>query len=211
MALILPPIKPGTRIVGPDGTVTRDFSVWWQRVTDAIRSHETTQDSLLEAIVLALAQAGIALAAAQVADAKAEAADEKAGEAAREAARINSYTSPTNVVTAADVGADCTISIASHTRVYPVQGSIDVADLAMSGGSITVQPYSTTLYVYYDDATLLNATPSYQVTTNIASAQVGAAAGRHFVGVVTTPAAGSPPATGGGGFPPGGGGGNPIP
>lgn len=218
MALILPPLKPGTKIVNPDGTVTRDFSVWWQRLTDAIRAHETTQDELLAAIVLALANAGIALAVAQAADAKAdaadakaEAADEKAISAAREAARISSYTEPTNVVSATDVGSSCTITVAAHKRVYPVQGDIDVPDLMLAGGTVTEQPYSTTLYVYCDDITLANASPAFLTTADQRSAQVGAAAGRHFVGVITTPAAGAPPATGGGGYPPGGGGGNPIP
>lgn len=211
MALNLPPIKPGTRIVNSDGTATRDYSIWWQRVTDAIRSNEATQDSLIEAIVFTLTQAGIALAAAQVADAKAGEADVKAVEAAREAARLSSYPLPTNVVSAADAGASCTITIAPHERVYPVQGDIDVPDLTLTGGSITGLPYSATLHVYYDDASLANPTPTFATTADPREAQVGAGVGRHWVGVVTTPAAGSPPSTGGGGYPPGGGGGNPIP
>lgn len=129
-------------------------------------------------------------------------------DAIRELAWLSSYTTPTNVVTAADVGSDCTITIATHTRVYP--GSF-IDDLSVAGGTITAQPFSTEFYVYYDDPDLTDTTPTYLVTTTAATAQVGAAPGRHFVGVVTTPANGAPPSTGGGGAPPGGNGGNPIP
>lgn len=131
--------------------------------------------------------------------------------AARELARINSYTAPTSVLTAADVGTDATITIAAHTRVYPVQGSIDVPDLSIIGGTITGRAFSTQYYVYYDDTTLADTTPAYLFTTVAATAQVGAAAGRHFVGVITTPADGGGGTGGGGGSPPGGGGGFPLP
>jgi hypothetical protein len=130
---------------------------------------------------------------------------------ASENARINSYTAPTNVLSAADVGSDATITIAAHTRVYPVQGSIDIPDLAVAGGTITGLGFTTDYYVYYDDTTLADTTPTYQATIDSAEAQVGGAAGRHFVGYIATPANGGGGTSGTGGAPPGGGGGNPLP
>jgi hypothetical protein len=135
----------------------------------------------------------------------------KAGfDAAREEARINSYTAPTIVLSASDAGdGTATIRVIAHTRVYPIAGSLDVPDVAIAAADITGQPLNTAnLSVYYDDTTLADTTPAFLVTADPAVAQVGAAAGRHLVGRVTTPAAGSPPSTGSGGSnPPGGGGG----
>lgn len=156
---------------------------------------------------IAAVQADLASQLAQILTAQATATA-----AAREAARLNSYTVPTNVLTAADVGTDCTITIAAHTRVYPVQGAIDVADVAILAGSVTGLAFSTAYYVYYDDTSLASTAPTFLATTTAATAQVGAAAGRHLVGVVTTPADGAAASTGtGGAAPPGGGGGTPLP
>lgn len=144
----------------------------------------------------------------EVAKSLADTADAKAVAAAREVARINSYTSPTNVLTASDAGTDATISIVAHTRIYPVQGSIDVPNVSIVAGSISGLAFSTLYYVYYIDTTLANTVPTFVATTNIAEAQVGYADGRHFVGKVTTPADGGTTTTGdGGSLPPGGGGG----
>jgi hypothetical protein len=131
--------------------------------------------------------------------------------AAREATRINSYPLPSAVLSATDAGATATISIAAHTRVYPVEGRVDVPDVAIELGSIVGLAFSTRYFVYYDDETLAVTTPVFQVTTVQRDAQVGAAAGRHFVGEVTTPADGGGGTSGSGGLPPGGGGGGPIP
>lgn len=141
----------------------------------------------------------------------ATAAKTAAEASARELARINSYTVPTNVLSASDNGSDARITVVGHTRVYPVQGSIDVPDVAIVGpANIDGLAFSTKYFVYYDDPTLADTTPTYQATTDQKDAQVGAGAGRHFVGEVTTPADGGSGTSGGGGTPPGGGGG-PIP
>lgn len=176
------------------------FQIWWQQVVDAIEAQENSQNDLLTQIIAAQAAADTAAAAAATAQGDAIAA-------ARESARLSSYPNPGSVITAADVGTDVTITIASHTRVYPVQGSIDVADVAISAGTITGKAFSTRYYIYYDDTTLANPTPTFVATTNSATAQVGAAAGRHFVGYVDTPADGGTDTGGQGGGPPGGGGG----
>lgn len=173
-----------------------EMQVWWQQVVEAIESHEDTQDEIISDLADAVADIVAAQAAADDAQADATAA-------ARETARIISYVSPTSILSAADVGADATITIANHTRVYPVQGSVDVPDVSITGGTITGLAFATLYYVYYDDTTLADTTPNYVATTTAATAQVGAATGRHFLGSITTPADGAGGTTGGGGTPPG--------
>lgn len=182
-----------------------------QKVKEALEAQEATQDTLIQGLADAVADIATAQADIITALANAGIALSTATASARETARINSYTTPTNVLTAADVGSDCTITIANHTRVYPVQGSIDVPDVAITGGTITGLAFATEFYVYYDDTTLEDTTPSFLSTETAATAQVGAAAGRHFVGVITTPTDGGGGTGGSGGTPPGGGGGNPLP
>jgi hypothetical protein len=119
----------------------------------------------------------------------------------KEAARLTSYTNPTVVLTAADVGTTATITIANHTRVYPVNGPSDISDVTITGGTVTGAAFSTTYYVYYDDETLVNGTPTYYATPTPLNGQVGTANGRHFVGKITTPADGAGPTTGTGATP----------
>lgn len=130
-------------------------------------------------------------------------AQEQAEAAAREAARVNSYPAPTNVLTAADVGATVTITVAAHTRIYPIQGAYDVPDVTINGGTITDLSFSTTYWVYYDDETLENNSPTFVATSVINDAQVGAYPGRHLVGFITTPANGAGGTSGTGTRPPG--------
>lgn len=196
MAFTLPRLPP--TVVTP-----QDMQVWWQEVVEAIEAQENTQNDVitdLAALVADLA-ANVAATAAAQADATA---------AAREAARILSYPNPGSVLSAADAGTDASITIANHTRVYPVQGSIDVPDVSITGATLTALSFSTTYYVYYDDTTLAVLAPTFHATTSAATAQVGAAAGRHFVGYVSTPADGGGATSGEGGGPPGGGGGGGV-
>lgn len=167
-----------------------ELQVWWQQVVEAIEGQEAAQDAAIAAI---------------------QAAQATATGAARETARINSYPDPTNNLAAEDAGTTATITVAPHTRVYPVQGSVDVPDVGILAGSVTGLGFETEYHVYYDDATLADTTPTFQATTDRATAQVGAATGRHFVGTITTPADGAGGTTGTGGFPPGGGGGGVLP
>lgn len=174
---------------------TLAFTRWWQQFCEQQESTDATQDEIV---------ADLAAAVADI-----QTAQETADGAAREAARISSYPVPSDVLSATDAGSDATITIASHSRVYPVQGSVDVADVAITGGSITGLAFSTEYAVYYDDTTLADTTPTFIATTSLAVAQVGAAEGRHFVGVVTTPADGGGATSGSGSRAPGFG--NPIP
>lgn len=176
------------------------FQKLWQKNCELIEGQFTDITDLVNDLAAAVADIATAQAAADAAAADALAA-------AREAARINSYPNPGSILSAADVGSDCDIVIANHTRVYPVQGSIDVPDVSITGATLHGKAFSTRYYIYYDDTTLAVTAPSFQATTTSATAQVGAAAGRHFVGYVDTPADGGSSTTGAGGGTPGGGGG----
>lgn len=193
MALSLPRLRNEIRLIDENGKPTQTFMQFWDQVAKNI------EDSFND-----LAALVAAIAAAQAA---ANAAQATATAAARESARIASYPNPGSVLTAADVGTDCDIVIANHTRVYPVQGSIDVPDVSITGATLHGKAFSTTYYIYYDDTTLASTTPTFVATTTSATAQVGAATGRHFVGYITTPADGAAGTGGQGGGPPGGGGG----
>lgn len=110
-----------------------------------------------------------------------------------------SWTSPGTILTGEDAGTDARITITSHTRKYG-----DNTQLAgITGGPITGLAYSTKYYVYYDDSTRSDTTPTFQATTNPNTAKANAAAGRHECGSVTTPASGGG-STSGGYTPPGG-------
>ncbi len=178
----LPPLPQGQQIVQPDGTASLAFTVYWQQLIDSLSATLTNITDILAS----------------------------ATAAGREAARLSSYTLPSSVLTAADVGTTATVTIAIHDRVYPVQGIIDVPDITITAGSITGLPFSTTFYIYYDDTTLANTSPNFLATTGLGTASVGAAPGRHFLGKIITPADGAGDTVGTGGSPPGGGGGDYI-
>lgn len=131
-----------------------------------------------------------------------------ARDAAREAARLASYTAPTLVLTAQDAGSTAKVVIAAHTRIYPLQGTINVPDVAIAAAEVTGLAFATDYFIYYDDPTLEVTAPAFVATEDAVEAAIGSAPGRHFVGVVTTPADGGTATTGTGGTaPPGGGGG----
>lgn len=178
-----------------------EFQVWWQQVVEAIEAQEAAQDAQIAAIV---------------------AAQSTATASARELARLNSYPDPSNVLTGTDEAVGASITIAAHTRVYPVQGTIDVPDVVISApvtltleaDGVTGIVNGTKYSVGYIDTTLTDTTPNYfavPTATRHAEVQPGAAAGMHFLGVVTTPANGAGATTGTGGAPPGGGADEPLP
>lgn len=197
MPLKLPRFEYSVPLVEEDNRPTLTFHRWWQSVADALESAFND----LETAVIDI----------QTAQATADAT-------AREAARLASYTDPTNALTSTDLGGatGARITVATHERIYPVQGTIDVPDVSVTGAIVTGEPfaYTTQYSVYYDDPGLTGGVVTYTAVPTAsqhATAQPGAAAGRHFVGVVTTPASGGGGTTGVGGFPPGGGGGEFIP
>lgn len=96
-----------------------------------------------------------------------------------------------NPLTAADVGASATISIAAHTYQYG-WGTVPV-----NSGSITGLSFSTLYYVYFDDPNNNGGAVTYLATTT--KTNLTANNGRVYVGVVTTPADGGGGTSGGGG------------
>jgi hypothetical protein len=110
---------------------------------------------------------------------------ETAADGVTEVATLTSSGVTPNPLSASDAGANASVSIANHTRVYG-----DGTTVSVIGGSVTALAYSTLYYVYYDDPAREGGNVSYAVTTNEAdAAQVG---DRHLVGTVTTPAAAAP-------------------
>lgn len=204
MTLELDRLTRFDELLDKEGNPSMRFQLIWQQ----------TMERIEEAITDLATQ----LALIQAAQAAADAAQEDATEAAREAARVNSYTDPTNVLSSTDLGGStgARITVAGHDRIYPVQGTIDVPDITIVGADVGGEPfsYATQYSVYYDDTTLADTTPAFVAvvtSTNHADAQVGAAAGRHFVGVITTDTDGGGGTSGSGGSPPGGGGGTVLP
>lgn len=134
---------------------------------------------------------------------------------ARETARVNSYpqsAAGAAILSGVDVGGGhAKVTVANHTRVYPVQGSLEVPDVAIAGvadvtkldDGVTLIANSATVFLYYDDTTLAAVAPVVKATTDVRVAQAGYAPGRHFLGDCTVPAAGAGPSSGHGGTPPG--------
>ena len=105
-------------------------------------------------------------------------------------------------LTAADVGATATVSIASHSVQF------GFGSLTYNSGSVTGLSFSTLYYIYADDPTYAGGAVTYLATTNPLT--VTANDGRYYLGAITTPADGAGD-TGGGWGGGGGGGGSQIP
>lgn len=101
-------------------------------------------------------------------------------------------------LSASDAGTDASITITDHTRFYD-----DTTSLAITGATLTALAYSTEYHIYYDDPTRADTTPVFQSSTDASVAAPNRAAGRHYVGSITTPAAGGGSTSGGGSEPPG--------
>jgi hypothetical protein len=176
------------KVANADGTVDADFQAKWQTVMENI-------ESSVNAVIDAQNAADAANAAAAAADAAAAAADAAAASAQTASALATSGTSGLTI-TATDAGANVTITISAHTRVYG-----DGTSVAVTGGSITALAYSTAYYIYYDQASRAGGAVTYLTTTvQATAAQTG---DRHSLGSVTTPAAAAGPVTGNRNLPPG--------
>lgn len=134
---------------------------------------------------------------ADTADGKAVAAQTTANTAEKNDKLTVSYTDPINILTASDAGSNATIAVALHDRKYG-----DGTSVSLTAQNKTNLAYSTTYYLYYDDATFAATAPTIVATTSSRTAQVAVGTSRHFLGNVTTPAAGGAPIGGGSGGPP---------
>lgn len=178
MALEVPPFPVQTPVTGANGLPSLEFQVYWQQTIGGIVN-------AVNAVAAAQAAADAANAAAAAADAAASSAQTAADDITAASALSSSYVSGCTI-TATDAGANATITISAHTRHYPQPDGTTV-DVSVSGGSVTALAYSTTYFVYYDDAARAGGAVTYQATTSDSTAaQYG---DRHTVGAATTPAA----------------------
>ncbi len=185
-------------IVGNDPDAVRQFEALFSNLNSAINELAVQVDQIAAAQAAADAAdaaAAAANAAAAAADAAAIAAQNSADAVQAESSLANSYTTGLTI-TATDAGADTTITISAHTRVYG-----DGTSVAVSGGSLTGLAYSTSYWVGYIDAARTGGAVTYQSSLTIQGN--GTAANYHFVGAVTTPAAAGPPNDGNPVLPPG--------
>lgn len=202
MTLSLPPLQISQPVVDGSQRMTRDFQrqldEWRRQIMDSVNTLETTVTAVAAAQAAATAAnaaAATAQAAANTANTAATNAQTAADEVTAESSLANSYVTGLTL-SAADAGADTTITISAHTRVYGNGTSV-----AVNGGSIPGVPYGTAARIYYDDAARTGGAVTYQYTTSLTTAaQTG---DRHSVGAVTTPAAAAPPNNGNPVFPPG--------
>lgn len=167
------------------------FQKLWQKNCEIVEGNfaDITQ------LVTDLATAVAAIVTAQAA---ANAAQSTANTVKRDDSISTSWTSPGTILSAADAGADATITIAGHTRKYS-----DNTAVAVTGASLTALAYSTKYYIYYDQTSRAGGAVTFHATTDPNVAKANAAAGRHECGNILTPAAAAPP-TSGGYTPPGG-------
>lgn len=174
MALKLPRLQRTTPIVDNNGFPSLQF----HRDNDKFASSiEEAFNQLAESVAAIAAAQAAADAANAAADAANTAADAAASTAAMTSSGVTGVT-----ITATDAGADATVSISAHTRVYG-----DGTSVSVSAGTVTGQAYSTLLYIYYDQPSRAGGSVTYLATTSQATAaQTG---DRHLVGQVTTPAA----------------------
>jgi hypothetical protein len=182
-------------VSNPDGTPSQDYQTKWQRVMEAIEESVNAVIDAQNAADAANAAAVVANAAAATAAGAAATANTAATAASAASSLATSGTSGLTI-TATDAGADATIAISAHTRVYG-----DGTSVAVSGGSVGGLAYSTVFYVYYDQPSRAGGAVTYVTTTSQATAaQTG---DRHSLGAVTTPAAAAGPVTGSPNLPPG--------
>lgn len=181
-------LQANTSYFDKEGRPTAQFQLFIQKAWGLIEANINGIAAAQQAADDANAAAAAADAAAVAADAAAVAAQGAAATVTADSSLSNSYATGLTM-TATDAGADVTIAISGHTRVYG-----DGSSVAVTGGSLTALSYSTAYWCYYDDASRLGGAVTYVAST---SAQGNVASlDRHFVGAVTTPAAAGPPAGG---------------
>lgn len=179
--LKLPRIQAGTRYFNADGTATQQMQIMWQRLCENTETSVNSQAETLAAIEAAQT-------AADAANAAAETANTAATTVTAQSNLVSSYPDGATL-TATDAGANVTVAISAHDRVYA-----DGTTVAVSGGNVTGLSYSTLYFIYYDDPTRAGGSVTFAATTSeTTAAQTG---DRHLIGSVTTPAAAAPPTNG---------------
>lgn len=191
MAFNAPEIQFSEKYFDSEGKPTFAFHVLWDQLVRSL----SAEIGALQAADAAQAAAAAAAASAATAQTAANSAQTSANTAQASADDANSVASLTNsgvtgcTITATDAGSNVTVTISAHTRKYG-----DGTSVSVNGGSVTGLNYSTTYFIYYDQASRAGGAVTYVATTSEATAaQTG---DRHCVGMVVTPAAAGPPADG---------------
>jgi hypothetical protein len=163
----------------------QQWQVWWEEVAEAVEDAFNALEDTVNAIAAAQAAADAANAAAATAQAAADDANAVAADIEQTNALGESYVSGATLG-ATDAGANATITISAHNRIYPNSDGTTTS-VAVNGGSVTGLAYDTIYYIYYDDATRTGGAVTYQATTTEeTAAQIG---DRHTVGAIKTPVA----------------------
>lgn len=168
----------------PDGTPTYQMQLIWQQTMEAI-------EGAFEALTGQVVDLTSIVQQIQAAQQLAQTANDNATQAKRQQDITNSYTNPTQVLTASSDG---TVAVSAHTRIYG-----DGSSVSVNAGSVSGFAPGDYVSVFYIDAARTGGAVTYQGTTN-AVAQAG---DTHSVGQITIPQPGSPPSSGGGVSPPG--------
>lgn len=92
----------------------------------------------------------------------------------------NSYTSPTQILSATESGGVGSIEVIAHDRLYP-----DGTSVSLTGGTVTGLTNDTAYYLYYDDLSRSETAPTFAATTDPNIAQSGV--DRHALGRIRTP------------------------
>lgn len=188
MAVSLPRLPRGVRLIDEKGAATQTFQQWWQSLAKALETTDAEQDTIITDLADAVTAIQAAQDAADAANTAAAAADAAAAAAQGAADNVEEQTNLTAsgvsgaTITATDVGASVTVAISAHDRTYG-----DGSTVSVSAGNVTGLSYSTTYFIYYTDPSRTGGAVTYQATTSqTTAAQFG---DTHMVGAVTTPAA----------------------
>ena len=181
--------------IAQDGKPSQQFQTQWQFTMEKVEAAFLNLQEQIDLIALAQAAANAAQAAANAANAAAVlaysaavVAQDAATDVGEQSSLASSGTSGLTI-TATDAGANVTVTISAHTRVYG-----DGTSVAVTGGSITGLAYSTAYFLYYDDASRAGGAVTFLSTVTAATA--AQSGNRHSLGSVTTPAALAAPVTG---------------
>jgi hypothetical protein len=195
MALKLPRLPSGFKIINRDGSPTDTFQLWWNNVAGQLELNINAITAALEAADIAIAAAESAQASADAADAAAAAAQTAADDAtaatqqtAAEASIVNSgiiNPLPVYMIRAFTSG---NVTLSDHDRRYgdPTLNPT----VAVDGDTVsTGQPAGEVIYVFYDDPTRAGGAVTYQWSLDPSDTIQGG--NRHAIGSVTIPAAGT--------------------
>jgi len=186
MVLRLPRLQTNTAIVDiKTGNPTTAFTRFWNEAMGLIETNVNGIQAALDAAAAANAAAVVAQTAAATATTAAAAAQASADGNGGLNNVLNSGVDEFASITSQDVGTDIDIIVSANTRYRP-----DGTSTACSGTTITHLAYSTRYWIYYDDPTDADTTPTYIATDDGSEPQATTTnPHRYYMGTVLTGAA----------------------